>query len=301
MSKSTKWVLAGSFGALCLLSALIGLSVTSALYHPDFSQMKKKVKINIKLADRTKSTKWIGPETADWVPMSEISDYLIAAVISSEDTSFYSHQGVDYHELQEAIKKDIKEKRWARGASTLTQQVVKNVYLTQEKTLTRKFREILWAREIEKALTKSQILCFYLNMVEWAPGLYGAKAAARHYFQKQAAELTARESAFLAMLLPSPWRYHTYYVRRELTPWAQKAVERILNLMNKMGYIDEAELQTSMAETLWGGAVPAIAVDEVPPGEPSDAAVTPGEPGAEPGPPASLDEEPAVEDPALRQ
>ncbi len=301
MSKSTKWVLAGSFGALCLISALVGLGVTSALYRPDFTQMNKRVKLNIKLADRSKSTKWFGPETADWAPMSGISDYVIAAVISSEDTSFYSHQGVDFHELKEAIKKDIKEKRWARGASTLTQQVVKNVYLTQEKTVTRKFREILWAGEMEKSLTKSQILCFYLNMAEWAPGIYGIKGAARHYFQKAPSDITAKEAAFLALLLPSPWRYHAYFVKKEVTPWAQKRIERILSVMNKMGYLDEIEYQTASAEVLWGGAA-TVAVGGSEGEGSSDAAAEPGEPSDSSAPAAAVvvDEEPGVEDPALK-
>jgi len=325
MSKSTKLVLAGAAGALCLLSALIGLGVTSAFYRPDFGQMKKQVKINIKLANREKSTRWIGPETAYWVPMSEISDHLIAAVISSEDTSFYSHQGVDFHELKEAIKHDIKEKRWARGASTLTQQVVKNVYLTQEKTLTRKFREILWAREIEKSLTKSQILCFYLNMAEWGPGIYGIRGAANHYFSKPASDLSAKESAFLAMLLPSPWRYHVYFAKKELTPWAEKRIARVLTVMNKMGYLDPSEYEVAMAEPLFGGAMgtgteePAgeepeatepVSRTETSPSEPSipvpDGAVSRPEPSSlpepvDPGPTASMDEEPAVEDPALKE
>jgi len=277
MSKSTKLVLAGAAGALCLLSALIGLGVTSALYRPDFTQMKKKVKINIKLANREKSTRWIGPETPYWVPMSEISDHVIQAVISSEDTAFWSHEGVDFHELKEAIKHDIKEKKWARGASTLTQQVVKNVFLTQEKTLTRKFREILWAREIEKSLTKSQILCFYLNMAEWAPGIYGIKGAANHYFQKEPINVTAKEAAFLAMLLPSPWRYHIYYVKRELTPWAQKRIERVLHVMNKMGYLDENEYQVAMAEPLFGGA---MGTGTGEPGGEEPEAVDPGQGGS---------------------
>lgn len=317
MSKSTKWVLAGSFGAFCLVSAFIGLGVTSVFYRPDFSQMNKKVQLTVKKADRTKTTKWFGPETPDWVPMSGISDYAIAAVISSEDTSFYSHQGVDYHELKEAIKKDLKEKKWARGASTLTQQVVKNVYLTQEKTITRKFREILWAGELEKSLTKSQILCFYLNMAEWAPGIYGIKGAAQHYFQKSPAELSAKESAFLAMLLPSPWRYHIYYVKKEITPWAQKRIERILTVMNKMGYLDETEYQGALAENLWGGlkvtgsAEEGASDGEAPPDKnaaPSAPAPAPAVPGDKVDPadvaerpgPASMDEEPTAEDPDIK-
>ncbi len=266
--------MAGAVGALCLLSALVGLGVTSALYRPDFTAMNHKVRLNIKLANREKSTRWIGPETPYWVPMSGISDNIISAVISSEDTAFWSHEGVDFHEVKEAIKHDIKEKKWAHGASTLTQQVVRNVFLTQEKTLTRKFREILWAREIEKVLTKTQILCFYLNMAEWAPGIYGIKGATNHYFEKEPADVTAKEAAFLAMLLPSPWRYHIYYVKRELTPWAQKRVEHTLTVMTKMGYLDQSEYEVAMSETLFGGAMGTSTAE--PGGEEPDAV----EPGA---------------------
>ena len=196
-----------------------------------------------------------GAQVKGWVPISEISNFAIMAVIASEDTSFFSHKGIDFNELKEAIKKDLKEKRWARGASTLTQQVVKNVYLGREKTLWRKLKEFFWARELEKAITKTEIINFYLNMVEWGPDIYGISEAARHYFNTTPSALTAKQGAFLAMLLPSPIKYHSYFRKKALTDWAQDRVDHILKVMNAMGFIDDETYQTASAEPLWEAAV----------------------------------------------
>jgi len=190
---------------------------------------------------------------------------------------------VDIHELKEAIKKDIEEKRWARGASTLTQQVVKNVYLSSEKTLWRKFKEILWARELEKVLTKAQIITFYVNMAEFGPGVYGVREASSHYFNEGPGQLTSRQSAFLAMLLPSPRRYHSYFQRKRMSPWASGRVNRILQIMNRMGFIDQGTYASALQEALWGevpqaNPLPAVTEDE-PIGEdlpPEDALVLDG-------------------------
>ncbi len=194
----------------------------------------------------------VGPDTPSWIGLDAISNQLIGAVISSEDTSFFGHSGVDFHELKESLKKDLKEKRWARGASTLTQQLVKNVYLSQEKTLWRKFREILWAWELDKKLSKSEILCFYLNMAQWGPGLYGIGQAAHHYFGADPSSLTARESAFLAMLLPAPEKYYVYFKKKELTAFSRKRIEQILKVMNKMGYLEDGAHEAALRESLWG-------------------------------------------------
>jgi hypothetical protein len=120
------------------------------------------------------------------------------------------------------LLQDIEEGRFARGASTITQQVVKNVYLSQEKTITRKIREMIWARALNKTLTKREILTFYVNLVEFGPGLYGVRDAARAYFGKSPAELSPKEAAFLVMLLPSPRRYSVSYRQKHLTPYARR-------------------------------------------------------------------------------
>ncbi len=251
MGKSGRLFLGITLALVLLVGA--GLSIIVAVTNaPDFSGMKTKVEVPIKLADGTKSKRWMGPATAYWVPIKQISDDLLMAVISSEDTSFFSHNGVDYHELREAMKKDLEEKKWARGGSTLTEQVIKNVYLSPEKSIWRKIREFLWAQQLEKTLTKSQILCFYVNMAEWGPGIYGIGEAAHHYFQTSPASLTPKQGAFLAMLLPSPVKYHIYYQRRQLTDWATKRVNQILHVMNSMGFIDDTAYEQARTESLWG-------------------------------------------------
>ncbi|MBI4405900.1 MAG: transglycosylase domain-containing protein [Deltaproteobacteria bacterium] len=226
--------------------------VKTAALTPDFSDLRSSVSVPIRLADGTVSSRLVGPRAKGWVPLYEISNQLIFAVLASEDTSFFSHKGIDFHELQQAIKKDIKEKRWARGASTLTQQLIKNVYLSREKTLIRKFKEMVWARELEKKFSKPQILGFYLNLVEWGPGVYGIGQASRHYFRLSPSQLTAKQSAFLAMLLPAPTKYHAYFAKKELSGWATRRVNQILKTMNQLGYIDGAEVEAALNETLWG-------------------------------------------------
>jgi membrane peptidoglycan carboxypeptidase len=129
---------------------------------------------------------------------------------------------------------------------------VKNVYLSQEKTITRKIREMIWARALNKTLTKREILTFYVNLVEFGPGLYGVRDAARVYFGKSPAELSPKEAAFLVMLLPSPRRYSVSYRQKHLTPYARRRVSQILLIMHKMGVLDEGAYASARAEALWG-------------------------------------------------
>lgn len=264
MSKKVKWALLGSL----VLAVLFGLwSVYDlALRVPDFTRLKESVEVPIRLANGDKAVRNMGPRTPGWTPLSGMSEWLPRAVISSEDGSFYSHKGIDVYEMQEALKKDWKEGRFARGASTITQQVLKNVYLSHYPKVWRKVKEIAWASKIEAALTKPQILSFYLNMAEWGPGIYGIGEASRHYFSVSPASLTPRQSAFLAMLLPSPRRYHAYFREKKLTAWAVKRINRILTVMTKLGQLSPEQYEGAMNEKLWGGEV----VADTTPGAPSD-------------------------------
>jgi monofunctional biosynthetic peptidoglycan transglycosylase len=144
---------------------------------------------------------------AIWVPLERISPTLQYAVIVAEDAGFYGHRGVDWREMWEAIRQNLHRRRLYRGASTITQQLAKNLYLDSHKTLWRKLQETVLAVRMERALAKSRILEIYLNVAEWGHGVYGAEAAARRYFGKSAADLTLEESSWLAAILPSPLRY----------------------------------------------------------------------------------------------
>jgi len=149
----------------------------------------------------------VGPENPDWVSLQDIPQDFRNAVLSGEDFSFYSHKGIDWFELRESILKDLRERRLARGASTITQQLAKNLFLSRDKTIKRKVRELVLAWRMEKTLTKDRILELYLNVVELGDMIYGVGAGARHHFGKQPSQLSLRESTFLAAMLPGPKVY----------------------------------------------------------------------------------------------
>ncbi len=264
MPKKVKWLVLLGVGIISVFGAVVAIDLFVRV--PDFARLKESIEVPIRLANGDKALRAMGPRTPGWVPLSAMAESLPRAVVSSEDGSFYTHKGIDVYEMQEAFKKDWKEGRFARGASTITQQVLKNVYLTGYPRVVRKVKEIAWASKLEAALTKPQILAFYLNMAEWGPGIYGIGEAARHYFSVSPASLTPRQSAFLAMLLPSPRRYHAYFRQKKLTAWAVKRIERILLVMSKLGQLSADQYEVAMAENLWGGEV----LSDASPGAPTD-------------------------------
>ncbi len=139
-----------------------------------------------------------------WVPYSRISPSLKRAVLTAEDAAFWDHDGVDYEELQKSIEVDLAEGRFVRGASTITQQLAKNLYLSPSRNPIRKLRELIIARRLEAELSKARILEIYLNVIEWGDGIYGVDAAARAYFGTSAASLGPTESALLAGAIVNP-------------------------------------------------------------------------------------------------
>ena len=141
-----------------------------------------------------------------WVDYDDISPNLKRAVLTAEDSAFFDHDGFDYDEIRKSAEM-WKRGDFSRGASTITQQLAKNLYLSPSRNPARKFREILITRLLEGALTKRRILELYLNVVEWGDGVYGADGAARTYFRTSAAGLSAEQSALLAGSLINPRRY----------------------------------------------------------------------------------------------
>lgn len=142
-----------------------------------------------------------------WVDLNHISPYLKQAVVLAEDDRFYEHGGYDLEAIKKAAKTNLKRKRLVRGASTITQQLARNLYLSKSKNPFRKLKEFLIALKLERELPKDRILELYLNVVEWGKGVYGAQAAAQHYFHHSAAALSKSEAAFLAAILPNPIYY----------------------------------------------------------------------------------------------
>jgi len=168
-----------------------------------------------------------------WVKLSRIAPFVIKAVIISEDDKFWHHEGFDYDALQKAVEEDIKKKKFKVGGSTISQQLAKNLYLSPSKNPIRKIKEAILTWRIEKALSKKRIIELYLNVAEWGEGIFGIEAASRHYFGKSAAELSAREAAQLAAVLPNPRRYHPLGSSK----FARNRSERIYRIMVRRGII----------------------------------------------------------------
>jgi len=155
-------------------------------------------------ATEAKSRGEVPRQLQTWVPFERISPSLARAVLAGEDSRFFDHEGFDWEEIQKALEKDWKEGKFSRGASTISQQLAKNLFLSTSKNPLRKLHEALITWEMEKIMTKRRILEIYLNVIEWGDGIYGAEAAARNYFNTSAAGLSADQSAFLSAIIPSP-------------------------------------------------------------------------------------------------
>jgi monofunctional biosynthetic peptidoglycan transglycosylase len=169
------------------------------------------------------------PWRQQWVSYNAISDHLKRAVIVSEDDGFAFHEGADWEAMEKAWLKNQRSSAKVVGGSTITQQLAKNLFLSGERTLLRKAQELLLTQMLEAALTKRRILEIYLNHVEWGEGVFGAEAAARHYFHKSASQLTAYESARLAVMLPRP----KYFEKLPNSPYLSQRAQVIAGRLHR--------------------------------------------------------------------
>lgn len=200
----------------------------------------------------------VSEKPATWIPLNKISKRIQQAIVSSEDGKFYDHPGYDLEQLRDAIYDSFVLKKKMRGASTITQQLVKNLYLNQDRTFGRKIREFVLALIIERYADKQKILEMYLNVIEYGKGLYGIDAAAKYYFNKSPSNLNAREAAFLAMLLPSPKKYSKSFKNKKLTRFANRSLASILLKMRNNGYIGQEEYETHLYSRFAWEKEPAI-------------------------------------------
>lgn len=164
----------------------------------------------------------------DWVSYGRISPFLKQAVIVAEDSSFFDHDGFDWEAIKKAMERNIRDLSFTRGGSTLTQQLVKNLYLTPSKNPFRKLREWIVTYQMEQTLSKRRIFELYLNVIEWGDGIYGAEAASQHYFSKSAAALKPAEAAFLAAIIPNP----KLFTQKRYGRYVNHRKSRILARMN---------------------------------------------------------------------
>jgi membrane peptidoglycan carboxypeptidase len=151
----------------------------------------------------------VGESNPNYTPLSQISPYLRKSVLTTEDPSFFSHRGFINEAFKQSIIKNIKNKKFSRGGSTISMQLVKNVFLTREKTLSRKLEEILFVYILEnnRIVSKERMLEVYFNVIEWGPNIYGIGEASQFYFQKHPSQLSLNECLFLASIVPSPKKF----------------------------------------------------------------------------------------------
>lgn len=188
----------------------------------------------------------------NWMSFKEISPALKKAVLLAEDDLFYQHDGFNFDQIEDAVEDTLNKGKRLRGASTISQQLVKNLYLSNDRSFWRKFLEAAITYKMEKALSKDRILELYLNIAHWGPRVYGIRGAAGLYFKKLPKLLNHKESAYLAMLLPSPERYSTSFRKeKKLSAYGERQVESILQKMKSVKFITEEQLVNYQNEELF--------------------------------------------------
>jgi len=192
----------------------------------------------------------VGPGAKDFVPIAELPPHVGAAMVYSEEHGFYENQGINADLIARAMSRNRNEGRIVTGGSTITQQLVKNLFLSREKTLERKFQEAILATRVWQKVSKERVLELYLNCIEFGPGVWGIGPASQHYFGKDAPELTVAEASFLAAIKPQPMMGER--VRRGKLDLKESGlgatVGAIIRTMHRHGVIDDTTLDVALAE-----------------------------------------------------
>ncbi|MET0792094.1 MAG: biosynthetic peptidoglycan transglycosylase, partial [Polyangiaceae bacterium] len=188
-----------------------------------------------------------GPGSPDWVPYEAISPFMETAVVVCEDGHFPYHHGFDFEAIQNSIKDNLNKGRFARGASTVSMQLAKNLYLGKEKTLARKLQEAVLTQLLEQELSKRELIELYLNVIEYAPGVYGIGPAARYYFAKRPSDLSLGQALYIASILPNPEHQHFDSDGKVSAAWT-KYLQRLMHIAKKIDRITLDQLDSGLAE-----------------------------------------------------
>ncbi|MBM4396556.1 MAG: transglycosylase domain-containing protein [Deltaproteobacteria bacterium] len=181
----------------------------------------------------------IGPASSDWVPYHEVPRVLIDALTTGEDSQFFTHHGFSVAGIRRSLQVNLERGGLYQGASTLSQQLVKNLFLSREKTLARKLQEVFITWQLEKFLDKEKILELYLNVIEWGPEVYGLRQAAMHYFGKLPRELDLLECAYLVSIIPNPRMFHKHFENGAPSPAFDARVKGLVREMARRGLVQQ--------------------------------------------------------------
>jgi len=219
----------------------------------------------------------VSPASPDFIPLNEVPPLFVRTLLLAEDAGFYGHRGVDLRELPAAILTNLSRGGAARGASTITQQLAKNLFLSRDKQLGRKLQELAITFLLESALGKDRILEIYLNIIEWGPNLYGLRPAARAYFGREPRALTPAQMAFLVSIIPGPIKYQASFAHGTPGPGLQLLIDDLLAKLRSVGAISDEEYHRSLLEpiTVAGASAPPAAAIR-----PTDRSMAPGATGS---------------------
>jgi monofunctional glycosyltransferase len=218
-----------------LAYAVVGLFATYAGYDyarlPQAGELAKKNPATTALMEqRAEEAKEQGRRPVrrqQWVALDQIAKAAVDAVLLSEDSAFFQHEGIDAREMKNALQESWEKRKLGRGASTITMQVAKNLWLSTDRSILRKMKELVLTHRLEEALTKNRILSLYLNIAEWGEGVYGIEAAARTHFGVSAADLSPGQSVILATMLPAPRKWAPSQKSKNHRGRAMKLIDRL--------------------------------------------------------------------------
>lgn len=188
-----------------------------------------------------------GPGSVNWTPRASISRHMETAVLICEDGRFFRHRGFDEEAIHNSIRENIKRRRFVRGASTISMQLAKNLYLKREKTLSRKLQEAVLTMLLEQEFSKQQLMELYLNVIEYAPGVYGIGPAARHYFNTHPSQLSLGQALYIGSILSNPKQQH-FSASGEVSPGWSGYLRKLMKLGNRIRLVSDAELEDGLRE-----------------------------------------------------
>jgi hypothetical protein len=219
-----------------------------------FRRLRKQFYTRFEMPDGEIIVRKTGPQSGRWTPLASVNPLLPAAIMAQEDGGFMRHKGVSMLHLRGSLIRNLERGRFARGGSTMTMQLARNLFLNRRKTLSRKLEELILTWQLEQRLTKRELLALYLNVVEFGHGIFGVGDAARHYFHKAPSHLTPVEVAFLTRLLPAPRTYGKQFERNEITKRYGARMKRLLRRLVKQGKLSQAAYEAADPFRLWTGA-----------------------------------------------
>jgi len=277
-----RWFLIGAVALVCFPFLLIA---DSYLIVRDVRPLAREAPRETRvMRDRRADRRTPQPLRQRWVNLGAMSPHLAHAVVVHEDATFFEHHGFDEFEIRAALERSWDERRLVRGASTITTQLARNLYLGTGRSLIRKLRELPLTVRLERALSKRRILELYLNFAEWGPGVFGVEAASRYHFNTSARNLSPARAALLTAALPSPRRS----TPARPSPYLRRRAAIILARMQARGWLTAAELQAARQELGLRGPAPGTA-------SPEELEAARAEVQAEAEAEATLDREPAPE------